>query len=558
MLCAAVAVGGAVAGAPRGVRAYTIASAVSSGCHEAITGNALRAVRQELATAGPLAADRNEQALIDDVEFPVPADLNDLGAATLLIGVRDNDVKGRQSNDITQLALVHGDPQLQREHCLRSTDDDEPDGSMRAIANCRAFILERITEALAGLDASGAPDPANRTVLSVYLTLRHRVDASLPTYYVRIGQAIHALEDSFTHTYRTADGMQITAVLNWVDAANETLVPSTDGPPHANQLDRCDDPDDLRRQRHALATEAATAILRATLDPQGGGGKKMADATAVVDTYLGYAAGCTFDNDWCDAPERKYGNSSIGCAIGAGGAATPLAACGAVIAGLLLVNRRRRRPRRQRRPARRPGHTGTVLGAALLVACAGSRALGRSPPVQERPDPPAATENQTAAPEPAEPIRWGASLSGAASVNYGGLAAAVGARARLGKHWVLGLDAEWNPWYAVNGASTIRAGAFNGYGTAILRIPLAYQRFDLRATFNLGTSVLLIDLYGAPKWTTGLFVGLHPLGIEWEINRRLFLIVDPIGYALPVPQLGGVPLAFPQYRATVGLELYGG
>jgi hypothetical protein len=555
-----VAVAGIVAAVPRGARAYTIASAISSGCHEQITGDALRAVRQELATAAPLAADRNEQALIDDVEFPLPADLNDLGAASLLIGVRDNDLKGRQSNDVTELALVHGDPQLQREHCLRSSDDDEPDGSARAIADCRAFILERIGEALAGLDGSGAPDPANRTVLPVSLALRHRVDASLPTYYVRIGQAIHAVEDSFTHTYRTAGGMQITAVLNWVDDANGTLVPETDGPPHASELDRCDDADDLRRQRHALATDAATAILRATLDPQGGGGQKMAAATAIVDAALGYMPGCSFDNDWCDAPEGKYSNGGSGCAVGGRGAGPPLAAC-AVIAGMLLVGQRRRR----RRPcARRPGRTGAilrgVLGAALLVACGASRALGDAAPGDQRPDPPAATENQTAVPAPANAagVRWGGALSGAASVNYGGLAAAIGARARLGKHLILGLDGEWNPWFAVNGASTIRAGAFNGYGTAILRVPLAAERFDLRTTFNLGTSVLLIDLYGAPKWSTGLFVGFRPLGIEWAISRQLFLIFDPLGYALPVPQLAGVPFAFPQYRATLGLELYSG
>src|SRR3982751_835636 len=127
-LCAVVAVGGSFTGGARVARAYTIASAVSGGCHERITGDALRAVRQELATAAPLAADRNEQALIDDVEFPVPGDLNDLGAASLLIGVRDNDLKGRASNDVTELALVHGDPQLQREHCLRNSDEDEPGG----------------------------------------------------------------------------------------------------------------------------------------------------------------------------------------------------------------------------------------------------------------------------------------------------------------------------------------------------------------------------------------------------------------------------------------------
>jgi len=61
-----------------------------------------------------------------------------------------------------------------------------------------------------------------------------------------------------------------------------------------------------------------------------------------------------------------------------------------------------------------------------------------------------------------------------------------------------------------------------------------------------------------PKWTTGIFVGFNPLGVEWELSKRLFLVFDPLGYALPVPQLQGVPLAFPQYRLTVGLELYAG
>ena len=543
-LCAVVSVAGPLVAAPRTARAYTIASAVGSGCHEAITGDALRAVRQDLTTAAPLAANRNEQALIDDVEFKVPGDLNDLGGATLLIGVRDNDLKGRASNDITSLALVHGDPQLQREHCLRSADDDEPDGSANAIANCRAFILERIGQALAGLDASGAPDPASRTMLPVYLALRHRVDASLPTYYVRIGQAIHAVEDSFTHTFRSADGLQITVVLNWVDDANGTLTPATDGPPHAGELDRCDDADDLRRQRHQLATEAATAILRATLDPQSDSGQKMTAAAAILDHYLGYTPGCTFDNNWCDAPERKYGNGSIGCALGGRGGSAPIAGCAIVLGLWLLTGRRSRRHGR-------PGLTGL---AALVIASALASPAAAQP---EAAGPPAAadTAKTTGAPTPLP--RWGGYLGGSASLNYGGLATAAGARLRVGKHLILGLDAEWNPWFTINGNSSIRAGAFNAYGTAIVRVPLAAERFDLRTTFHLGTSVLLIDLYGAPKGSTGLFFGLDPLGIEWALSRSLYLIFNPLGYALPVPQLQGVPLAFPQYRATIGLELYG-
>src|SRR4051812_5011587 len=231
---------------PRPAHAFTIASPIATGCHEKITTEALRAVRLELPTAAPRPADSNERALIEDVEFTPASDMTDLGGATLLLGVRDNDLKGRHATDLSALALIHGNPSAQREHCLRSSHDLEPGGSETAVLDCRAFIRERIAQALDGLDATGAPDPGNRTSLSVFLALRHRVDASLPTYYVRLGQALHTVEDSFSHTYRSADGMQITVVLDWVDEANGHLVEATDGPPHANELDRCDDPDDLR------------------------------------------------------------------------------------------------------------------------------------------------------------------------------------------------------------------------------------------------------------------------------------------------------------------------
>jgi hypothetical protein len=534
--------------------AYTIASAISSGCHERITTDALRAVRAQFATAAPIPADRNERALIDDLEFAVPSDLDDLAGATLLIGVRDNDLKGRQSNDVTELALVHGDPALQREHCLRSTGDDEPDGSQAAVASCRDFIRERIGQAIDGLDAGGAPDPTNRTSLSIYLALRHGVDAPLPTYYLRIGQAIHALEDSFSHTYRTSDGTRITTVVNWVDEANGTLDERRDGPPHASDLDRCDDADDLRAGKRALATEAATALLLATLDPTIDNTQKTAAAEAVLDQYLGYEPGCTFDNGWCQAPERKYGNSQgIGCSVGGGAprAALPLAAGALALALAIAGSRLRRRARAQ-----------ALAIAVAWLAAASLPGLARAAAPPPGPSDGAegiAEPEKPGAPPPANAVSaraWGGYLGGSGSLDNGALAIAAGARWRVSRHWTLGLDGEWNPWFAVNGASSIRAGAFNGYATVIARVPLAYQRFDLRASGNLGVSTLLIDLYGAPRGSTGLFAGLSPLGVEWSISRRLILVVSPLGYAVPIPQLHGAPFAFPQYRATVGLEIY--
>jgi len=87
-----------------------------------------------------------------------------------------------------------------------------------------------VLEAFDGLDARGRPDLTQRTSLGLHLSLRGHVDALLPTYYVRIGQAMHAIQDAFTHTYRTSDGMKITVVLDWLDSVNGSLTESLDGP----------------------------------------------------------------------------------------------------------------------------------------------------------------------------------------------------------------------------------------------------------------------------------------------------------------------------------------
>ena len=122
----------------------------------------------------------------------------------------------------------------------------------------------------------------------------------------------------------------------------------------------------------------------------------MTAATAIVDGVLGYAPGCTFENDWCDAPERKYGNSSIGCAVGGSGESTSLSLIvGAVFAGLMLLGRRR---------AGRRGRAGAIA-VALAAACCASPAFGESTPDEKPAAPTAATEKQSAAPASADTSR---------------------------------------------------------------------------------------------------------------------------------------------------------
>ncbi len=605
---------------PGRAHAYTISTPITDGCHESITSRALRAVRTELATAAPLAANGNEQALIDDLQFVPAADMNDLGAVTLLLAVRDNDLKGRSAQDLTQLAEVHGDPDAQHEHCLRAGSQDEPEGSAAALDRCRVFIRTRILEALAGLDASGKPDLGKRTTLGVYLALRHHVDAPLPTYYVRMGQAIHALQDSFSHTYRSADGMKITVVLSYLDQVDGNLVESRDGPAHATELDRCDDPDTLRETRRVLATAASTEILRATLDPQKSTDQKMAAVDVVLDSYLSYAPGCTFDNGWCNAPERQY-EDAAGCGCSSVGKSGGLWALlpGIALAGLGIARRIRRRrrlspslgaalalaiaswlgagparaqsndasseappdageptTRKVKIPARPatptsaakpeetittttiPGETPSTpdTTATEIVTPRTTTTTVTSPtqPDKRKPPPPTLVPVAEPGPRDVSATAWGAFLGASGAFDNPALAAALGLRLRANSNWIFGLDGEWNPW--IGHGAAIKPGVANLYGTVILQLPLAYENFNLRSSLSLGGSRLLMNLYGAPKGSTGFYFDVSFLGIAWKLSRTFYLIINPMNIAVPIPQLKGVPLTYPQYRFTVGLEVY--
>ena len=545
---------------PRTTDAYTISSVLTPGCHEDLTTEALRTVRLDVPGAAPIPLSANEKALADDVQFTAPADMMDLGGVTLLLSVRDNDLKGRSSDDLTELAEVHGNPDNQDEHCLRSRTQDEPGESEAAVASCRTFIRGRVAEALEGLDTNGVPDPSLRTALPVHLSLRGDIDALLPTFYIRIGQAIHGVEDSFTHAYRTADGMKITVVMNWVDKAERQFDEARDGPAHATRMDACDDSDALITTRRTLATEASTALLRAVLDPLQTKAEKMATVDGILDGYLSYSPGCSFENGWCNAPETQYkdvGSTFLGCSSGGGG----LLGVAASLMALGLIFRRRR----------------LAPSVVALLVIAGLAAFA---PALARPAPPDAPPN-TATPErvaaekdaapvpttvpvpqpgPADPSEtaWGAYLGISGSVDKPAMAVQLGVRLRLSTHWTIGLDVESNPWISTTGPTPVRAGTINTFGTVILRFPLAYENFNLRTTVNLGVSYLLIDLYGAPAGSIGLYGAIYPLGLEWKLSRVFILIINPLGIAVPVPQLQGVPLTYPQYRFSIGLGILSG
>ncbi len=555
------AIGSVLALVPASAHAWTIGSQLDyTGCHERITTAAFRATRAKLSTAPLIPPTADERALIDDVQFVPPADFaRDLAAMALLLGVRDNDLKGNNPLDSLQLVQVHGNPETQEEHCIRNASDDGTPGDAQALDRCKEFIHKRIAGALEGLRADGTVDPDNRVELAVYVSFAGRVHPALPLTYVRLGQAVHALEDSFTHTFRASDGIEVVSVSNWIDyvstgGADEAV----DGPPHLSALDQCSSTDPIVVRNFQNATDAATALMEITLDPTMTNDAKLAATDALVDHWLTYQPGCTLANSYCDAPEPKVRDVS-GC--NAGGASSGWLLL--VIGGLAVSLRKRR-----------------AIAALLLT---GGIASAQPAPDQDPAEPalPAAPDKPAEAAavdqghEPGrdektptvaevEQVRedkqlgspFGVNLAIGGAIVHGGVAGSVGLRYRLNERWSIGIDGEWNLWIT-SAPWTLKTGVADIYATVIHRYPMKLDRVNLRTTLNLGASMLLFDVYGAPKYDIGPVIGFSPLGIDYDLGNSVRIVFDPLGVIVPVPHIGLIPLYYEQFRTMIGIQIGG-
>lgn len=532
---------------PRTALAYTIESGATPNCHERI---AIAAWREASASfpevATPLSARGDDQALIEDVPFTVPRSLRSIGPVTLLLGVRDNDIKQHGPQDLEKLSSTASLPEGQEEHCLRAPDEDEPDGSRRAVDDCREFVRRHLLASLDGLDSEGRPDTDKRSKLEAVLAIRDGIEVSVPTYFLQAGRALHAIQDSFTHTFRNPDDPgKIRVVLNFIDYTEDTLDEPIDGPPHASELDKCEDLDELRAERLALATEASGAALLATLDPALDRAEKETAIESMLDRYIAFdsAAHCSADDGWCDAPERRYGSPTIRCSA-APGVASGSAGLVAVLIVMAALHRRRRR------------WAGLAAAAGVLGISLPAGADPKSGPID---GPVSALTGTSDAASQGRIDKAGAffgRVAAGASYDSAALSAGLGLRWQFDRRWMLGFDGEWNPYIAVT-PSKIRPGSANAYLSLIRRFQLRYAAVNIRTTASIGGSMLLFDLVGADKYSLGPYFGLSFLGVEWKAARGFYVTIDPTYIAIPIPSVVGIPFMYAQYRFLVGVEFGG-
>lgn len=486
---------------------------MTTGCHEAITTNAARRAGFPATQRAPTPTDDQARAM-SDLTFTL-AD-RDVWTMAMLIGVRSNDIRDNQPIDVARLVHIHNDPEDQPAHCMRSLEDDGPEGDASALASCRAFIL---AELAAGGLLEDTLDLETTERLPVYLAFRGRIELELPRFAVRLGKAMHALEDSYTHTFRDPGTDEVRHVGNWVDSITPaTYNPVIDGYHHVGVLDDCTRDDAREQDRVERATSAVTRVLQAIAEPALG---RRGRVEAALDRAFARQGGCVADNRYCDAQELDE-EAGAGCTTSRGG--TWLLALGV----LAFVLQRARR-----------SHRRSSQGVLAFVLSRGSAPIA------------GLVAALTAAPAHATPLwHFDARLGGA--LDHAAQATTVGAGIDFDR-FTVGAAVEWNPWFSLD---TYRAqrGTFNAYAT-LARRWYTSEKFSLYSRLELGSSTMLFELVGVDRYQTGFYFGGSLLGVRAPIGRGISLTFDPSHFTMPMPGVVGFPFYYRQYRITLGIEV---
>jgi len=510
--------------------AWEVKDPVHRNCHERISAAALSGVGY---VQTPPALSSSDSDLRNGLQFDASGYPANIYALSFIIGTRWPDSQGEPDFDFYKLSNVHNAPGDQASHCLREeTDVGAEPGDTHALAACRAKITTLYWEALATLDATtGAVDPDERTLQPEYLPYLGTTQIPVSGFYFFAGRAVHAIQDSFTHTYRDmADlsapdaGHSINAVFNWESQVRGDLNEAENGHGHEGVFDNCESDDPFKDARLGWATDATKELLTA-LSTSGDPMTRQMRLDAFLDKWMTYETGCSIANEYCDNPEQAWLRTSGesmnydggGCAVAgktrAGRGALAVVAVVFLLAAALIRRRRR-------------GRIATLIALAVALGAPAARAEG-------------------------EHVGWRGEARASLSVQnpayaFGGAGAFAWRRVEVGGF------AELNPWYDTN-REMMSLGSTN-FGVFTHYLHSIRPDFRLRAGVGLGLSVLNMDLPGTSAGNVGIYANVRLLGVVWYIAQRTALTIDAFDLALPTPQMRGWPVLYAQHRVSVGLS----
>jgi hypothetical protein len=563
--------------------AYTIESGFTRSCHEQIS---LPAVEFYLSALGerealPLPNDDVWRRATGDVarELGVDPELRELlrdeglefAAVSLLVGLREPDTDGYSVSDLSAVRSAHGvkTPRAQYAHALRASVDEGPSADMQALAGARAVIREHLDDYR---NLEQGPAASEITTTHLYVDHYGRVEVEVWGPAHRLGLALHALQDSFSHSIRTEDGAHVLHVLNYIDAVHGDLQEEVDGLAHSTALDQCTRSEN--QPAVLAASDRSVALVAAALKmTEGDEGQALSEGlTDCAPGHLGdmecgwlsyfpecqaavlegrdlTETCCSRATDFCEAsllptiletPSRPYLQTAAGCTFGATrtpgrGRAGILAALFFTLSCLVLL---RSRPRRRGVAVRALPFLTALLGVSWPKRAVAQEHFPSTFALGVEAHGSLLTD---ALRESIFNISYGPAFRG-------GYRFPGGKSAQFGVFGFFERDA----WVVSEYEVRADPGVLN-FG---LGIELLYFEF-LRSSLLFGPSVLVFDTALHDEGTTGIFTELKPLGAQLYFWDRWGLTFDPLSVAWvnPTPENGRAPsVGHMQYRTSVGLE----
>jgi uncharacterized protein (TIGR03382 family) len=530
--------------------AWQIEDPLHHNCHERLTADALAQVGY-LPYAPPSTQLVHEDVqFLDDGDFAWTYDRN-MQMAALITGVRYNDLDGSGDFHFNTLAPVHNNPVDQGAHCLRAHADQGSAGDVSALANCRAFITDQFHQAVATADANGHFNVGQTESVQVHVQSRGTIGYPLSTFFFHVGRGMHALQDSFTHTFRDPTWHQPGTFFNWVDQVRGDLVESVNGHGHEKELDDCTSARPSRPDQRAAAERASVeflAVLWADVTPD----VREQLFTQFLDRWLTLQPGCTLSDSYCDNavyaelldrwsqdyPTRHSAESGCNSTSGVSLLA---------ILGVALLMRRRKA---------RAWLAALVLVLMLTVFLLPASAWADEavPSTPSAGATPAPTPTPTPTPTPEvnhDPSGLRYLLHVAGSFDNPGFAYGGGAMWQFSA-FELGIEAEHNPWFSLD-RTKLNLGSLNVYARGGWRRQLS-ANYSYRAGVDLGIATLLADVVGTSPGSTAFFLGVEPLSVIYHPGGHIEYELTAFSLQVPEVQLRGWPFGYPQYRVTFAMR----
>ncbi len=225
--------------------------------------------------------------------------------ASFIAGVRSPDTRGFSIVDINQVRSIHVRDDDQDQHTLRTSKDDEPNGSAPAIQAAVSRLYQSFTK---GQEAWNT-NPLRSQQWTFAFYGEHEVKVFDPAY--QLGIVAHTIQDSYAHAVRN-DSLQIVTLLNYVDLMLGGHSKQRDGPGHSDRMDRCDADgnsfDQLRineaRIQVAQFYNAAQTILASN-------STDYSSLQTITNNIFDFVSGCDVSNDYCGSSWYAYAGSEV-------------------------------------------------------------------------------------------------------------------------------------------------------------------------------------------------------------------------------------------------------